>query len=73
MQDGRFVVVGTNEEIRKRITASTKVIDADKMTVVPGFVDAHTHPASTGISELLQVNCDRRTIAARSSVSVAAS
>lgn len=33
------------------------------MTVVPGFIDAHTHPAMAGISELLEVNCDRRTIA----------
>ncbi len=61
--NGRFFAVGGNDAIRKLITASTKVIDADKMTVVPGFIDAHTHPASTGISELLEVNCDRRTVA----------
>lgn len=63
VQHGRFVAVGTTAEVRKLITASTKVIDADKMTAVPGFIDAHTHPAEAGISELLEVNCDRRSIA----------
>ena len=63
IQHGRFVAVGSNEEVRKLVTASTRVIDADKMTVVPGFIDAHTHPAMAGISELLEVNCDRRTLA----------
>jgi len=63
VQHGRFVAVGTTEEIRKLITPSTRILDADKQTVVPGFIDAHTHPASTGLSELLEVNCDLRTIA----------
>ncbi len=63
VQHGRFVAIGGTEEIRKLATAATRVIDADKMTVVPGFIDAHTHPAMAGISELLEVNCDRRTIA----------
>lgn len=63
IQHGRFVAVGSTEEVRKLLTSSTKIIDADKRTVVPGFIDAHTHPAMAGISELLEVNCDRRTIA----------
>jgi predicted amidohydrolase YtcJ len=29
------------------------------MTVVPGFIDAHTHPADSGISELREVHRDR--------------
>jgi len=63
VQHGRFVAVGSTAEIRKLTTSATKVIDADKMTVLPGFIDAHTHPAMAGISELLEVNCDLRTIA----------
>jgi predicted amidohydrolase YtcJ len=59
---GRFVAVGSTAEIRKLITSQTKVIDTKGMTVVPGFIDAHTHPADSGVSELLFVNCDRRTI-----------
>jgi predicted amidohydrolase YtcJ len=63
VQYGRFVAIGSTEEVRKLLTPSTKIIDADRMPVVPGFIDAHTHPAMAGISELLEVNCDRRTIA----------
>lgn len=64
VQHGRFVAVGSNDEIRRLTTKATQVIDAGGMTVVPGFIDAHCHPASAGLAELLQVNCDRRTIAA---------
>jgi predicted amidohydrolase YtcJ len=64
VKDGRFLAVGSTAEIRKLRGRSTQVIDAAKMVVVPGFVDAHCHPASAGLSELLDVNCDRRTIAA---------
>jgi predicted amidohydrolase YtcJ len=61
--NGRFVVVGSNREVRRLLTTRTHVIDAGKKTVVPGFIDAHCHPAATGIAELLEVDCDRRTIA----------
>jgi predicted amidohydrolase YtcJ len=64
VRHGRFVAVGSNEEVRRLITKATAVIDAAGQTVVPGFIDAHCHPASAGLSELLHVNCDRRTIAA---------
>jgi predicted amidohydrolase YtcJ len=63
VQHGRFVAVGTTAEVRKLIGPGTRVLDAEKITVVPGFIDAHTHPASSGLSDLLEVNCDRRRIA----------
>src|SRR5687767_11150872 len=44
VRQGRFLAVGSNDEIRKLIKADTKVIDAAGATVVPGFIDAHTHP-----------------------------
>jgi predicted amidohydrolase YtcJ len=61
VQNGRFVAVGSNAEIRPLLTRRTQVIDADKTTVVPGFIDAHCHPAVTGITELVEVDCNRRT------------
>jgi predicted amidohydrolase YtcJ len=61
--NGRFVAVGSTREVRRVLTRRTQVIDAGKKTVVPGFIDAHCHPAMTGIAELLEVDCDRRTIA----------
>src|SRR5436190_1102711 len=63
VKNGRFLAVGSTAEIRKLITRGTQVIDADKQVVVPGFIDAHCHPASSGLDELLDVNCDLRTIA----------
>lgn len=63
VRQGRFVAVGSNDEIRKLVDRDTQIIDASGMTVVPGFIDAHTHPADSGVYELLLVNCDLRTIA----------
>src|SRR5215469_9148757 len=45
--NGRFSAIGTNAEIRRLATPSTKVIDLKGMTVTPGFNDVHLHP--TGI------------------------
>ena len=40
--------VGTSAEIEKSINASTTVVDAGGRVVLPGFVDAHTHPVFAG-------------------------
>jgi hypothetical protein len=63
VQNGRFVAVGKSEDIRRLASRRTQVIDAAGMTVVPGFIDAHTHPATAGIAELLEVDCNRSSIA----------
>ncbi len=44
IDNGRFVAVGTNADVLKLKTASTKIIDLHGMTVTPGFNDAHLHP-----------------------------
>ena len=36
------------------------MIDAQQMTVVPGFIDAHSHPS--GVEELYGVNTNLRTV-----------
>lgn len=64
VKNGRFQAVGSTAEIRRLVARGTQVIEADKLTIVPGFIDAHCHPASAGLAELLDVNCDLRTIAA---------
>lgn len=49
-RDGRIVAVGTAADVRAAITlsAGATVIDARGVTVVPGFVDAHTHLVYAG-------------------------
>ncbi len=48
VDEGRIVAVGPSAEIAKQISATTEAIDASGKTVLPGFVDAHTHPVFGG-------------------------
>jgi adenine deaminase len=43
VKHGRFVAVGSNGDIRHLATRRTQVIDAQRMTVTPGFIDTHCH------------------------------
>jgi predicted amidohydrolase YtcJ len=40
---GRFVAVGSTEDVKSLIGKQTQSFDAKQMTVVPGFIDAHNH------------------------------
>jgi predicted amidohydrolase YtcJ len=44
----RIMAVGSTKEIRKLAASNTRVIDAKKRLVLPGFNDAHTHFMSGG-------------------------
>jgi predicted amidohydrolase YtcJ len=61
--DDRFLAVGSDDDVRNLATGATKVVDLGGRTVVPGFIDAHTHPAAAGRLHLKQVDCDLRSIA----------
>ena len=63
VKNGRFVAVGSTDEIRGLVASGTDVIDAEGQTVTPGFIDAHSHPASAGLSQLLHVDVGLRGIA----------
>jgi len=62
--DARFLAVGTDEQVRELATGRTKKIDLGGRMIVPGFIDAHTHPAVAGRMHLRQVDCDLRSIGA---------
>lgn len=64
VKDGRFVAMGTNDDIRNLVRPDTEILDAAGATVTPGFIDAHSHPASGGVRELVSVNLDLRSIGA---------
>lgn len=59
---GRFLAVGTNEKVQALATGKTKKVNLEGQTVVPGFIDAHTHPAEAGLLHLRRVDCDLRSI-----------
>ncbi len=46
VRDGRFSVVGSNEEILKQRGHRTRVVDLRGRFVLPGFIDSHVHFAS---------------------------
>jgi imidazolonepropionase len=48
IRDGRIVRTGARGEIEPLIDADCEVVDAGKRVVMPGFVDAHTHPVFAG-------------------------
>ncbi|MGA8893610.1 MAG: amidohydrolase, partial [Anaeromyxobacteraceae bacterium] len=47
VKDGRFVAVGTDEEVRRLVGPRTRVVKLGGKTVVPGLVDSHCHPVVT--------------------------
>jgi predicted amidohydrolase YtcJ len=44
VRGGRFVAVGSEDDVRPLIGPDTKRFDLAGKTVVPGFIDAHAHP-----------------------------
>jgi len=62
ISDGRFIAVGSNDEILHLTSARTKKIDLAMKTVLPGFNDAHSHPVLSGVEQLRNVACDSDSI-----------
>jgi len=58
----KIVAIGNNESILKLASGFTKKVDVENKTITPGFIDAHSHPASSGRSHLRNVDCDLRSI-----------
>lgn len=57
---GRFIAVGSNADVRNLATRDTPIIDAARMTVVPGFIDCHCH--TSGVTELYDVDANLRSV-----------
>jgi predicted amidohydrolase YtcJ len=52
VRDGVIARVGSDDEIRDLIGARTEVVALEGSMVLPGFQDAHCHPASAGRDRL---------------------
>jgi imidazolonepropionase len=48
IEDGRISEIGHSGEIEETLPTGTQIIDATGKVVLPGFVDAHTHPVFAG-------------------------
>src|SRR5258708_21002111 len=54
---GRFLAIGSNDEVLALAGGNAKKIDLGGKTVLPGFIDAHSHPSEAGRSHLCMVSC----------------
>jgi predicted amidohydrolase YtcJ len=59
---GRFLAVGSNDEVLALATARSRKIDLGRKSVLPGFNDAHAHPCSSGVDHIRMVACDSDSI-----------
>jgi predicted amidohydrolase YtcJ len=57
VKNGRFMAIGSSADIKAFAGQSTQILDAQQMTVVPGFIDCHNHaPGNTLLYEVLVGN-----------------
>src|SRR2546427_6228461 len=59
---GRFLAVGSNSNVLNLAGPGARKLDLTGKTIVPGFIDAHSHPADAGRLHLRMVDCDLRSI-----------
>ncbi|MCP2343549.1 amidohydrolase [Actinomadura rupiterrae] len=52
VRGGRIIAVGSERRIRRLATADTTLVDLKGRTVLPGFVDAHSHAPYPGLVKL---------------------
>ncbi|MBS9778745.1 MAG: hypothetical protein KGV58_00380 [Campylobacteraceae bacterium] len=50
VKDGKFTFVGSNKDAKKYIDDNTKVIDLKEKTILPSFIDSHTHPGMVAVT-----------------------
>ena len=48
IRDGRIQAIGSRAGMERVVSADAQVVDAGGRIVLPGFVDAHTHPVFAG-------------------------
>ncbi len=58
IQDGRFISVGTRDDIMKLASPSTKVIDLNGRRAIPGLIDSHMHIIRGGLNYNMELRWD---------------
>ena len=62
IKGGRFLAVGSDVDVLGLRGADARVLDLQGKTVLPGFIDAHTHVMSSGTRHVAQEDCDLRSV-----------
>ncbi|MBI4971120.1 MAG: amidohydrolase [Candidatus Omnitrophica bacterium] len=57
VKDGKFLKVGSSDEIKQLAGPSTQLVDLGGKTVVPGLIDAHCHPMEAMMMKETWVDC----------------
>lgn len=68
IQDGKFVAVGSSDEIRKYVGPGTRVVDLQGKTVIPGLMDSHSHMIGAGTAETTAQVIKAKTVADAQSI-----
>ncbi len=58
IKDGRFLLVGTENEVMQLERPRTRVIDLAGRTVIPGLNDSHMHPIRGGLHYNMELRWD---------------
>ena len=51
IRGGRFVAVGSTDDVRRQVGSGTRVIDGHGRTVIPGIIDTHVHALGVAAEE----------------------
>lgn len=57
VKDGKFLKIGSTSDIKKLAGSSTRMVDLDGRTTVPGLIDAHCHPMEAMMMKETWVDC----------------
>ena len=58
VKNGRFVAVGSDEDMMRLRGSSTQIIDLRGRTVIPGLNDSHMHPIRGGLNYNMELRWD---------------
>ncbi|MBP0624070.1 amidohydrolase family protein [Cupriavidus consociatus] len=68
IRDGRIQAVGRRADIEALVGPSTRVVDLKGKTMIPGFVDAHSHFLATGAGEAFSIDLSSAPVGAIKSI-----